>query len=166
MVEDGTVTLYNITHITNPNQKPFSFKVGLSQTLCEGTIFEVSNLQQAKIAEEAGARAIKVSHPITRHEGSGNIVARARVRKFVEALRRIREGASMIRTQGDLEGSGNIVETMKNVRSMMGDIRVLSSMDEDEVFAFSKKIEAPYDLVVQTKQLGRLHVVNFAVGVL
>ncbi|CAL0335306.1 unnamed protein product [Lupinus luteus] len=224
MAEDGTVTLYNTTHITDPNQNPFSFKVGLSQTLRGGTIFQVSNLQQAKIAEEAGARAIIVSDP--RHEGisrmpdpslvkdikrvvSVPVVARARVGHFVEAqiletigvdyideseelgvadhrnfinkhnfrtpfvcgsrnlgeaLRRIREGAAMIRTQGDLEGSGNIVETVKNVRSVMGDVRVLSSMDEDEVFAFSKKIEAPYDLVVQTKQLGRLPVVNFAAG--
>ncbi|KAK7255122.1 hypothetical protein RIF29_28525 [Crotalaria pallida] len=70
----------------------------------------------------------------------------------------------MIRTQGDFEGSGNIVETVKNVRFAMGDIRVLSNMDEDEVFAFSKKIEAPYDLVVQTKQLGRLPVVHFVAG--
>lgn len=88
-------------------------------------------------------------------------------RNLGEALRRIREGASMIRTQGGgdySEGSGNIVETVKNVRSLMGEIRVLSNMDGDEVFAFSKRIEAPYDLVVQTKQMGRLPVVQFVGG--
>lgn len=70
----------------------------------------------------------------------------------------------MIRIQGDLSGSGNIAETVKNVRSVMGELRALSNMDEDEVFAFAKKIEAPYDLVAQTKQMGRLPVVHFAAG--
>lgn len=81
-----------------------------------------------------------------------------------EALRRIREGAAMIRIQGDLLNSGNVVETVKNVRSLMGDIRILNNMDEDEVFSFAKKIAAPYDLVAQTKQMGRLPVVQFAAG--
>lgn len=81
-----------------------------------------------------------------------------------EALRRVREGAAIIRTQGDLPGSGNVAETVKNVRSVMGEIRVLNNMDEDEVFAFAKKIAAPYDLVAQTKQMGRLPVVHFAAG--
>ncbi|MBA0720100.1 hypothetical protein Golax_007739 [Gossypium laxum] len=81
-----------------------------------------------------------------------------------DALRRVREGAAMIRTQGDLLGTGNIAETVKNVRSVMGEIRILNNMDEDEVFAFSKEIAAPYDLVAQTKQMGRLPVVHFAAG--
>ncbi|MCL7034703.1 hypothetical protein MKW94_025358 [Papaver nudicaule] len=81
-----------------------------------------------------------------------------------EALRRIREGASLIRTQGDLIGIGDIVDLVRNVRSIMGEIRVLNNMDDDEVFAFAKKIAAPYDLVIQTKQLGRLPVVHFASG--
>lgn len=81
-----------------------------------------------------------------------------------EALRRIREGAALIRTQGDLMGTGNIVDLVRNVRSVMGEIRVLNNMDDDEVFTFAKKISAPYDLVVQTKQLGRLPVVHFASG--
>ena len=85
-------------------------------------------------------------------------------RSLGEALRRVREGAAMVRTQGDLVGSGNIAETLGNVRSVMGNIRVLTNMDDDEVFAFSKKIEAPYDLVAQTKQMGRLPVVHFAAG--
>lgn len=85
-------------------------------------------------------------------------------RDLGEALRRVREGAALIRTQGDLFKSGDIVGTVGNVRKVMGDIRVLSNMDDDEVFAFSKKIGAPYDIVAQTKQMGRLPVVHFAAG--
>ncbi|GAB4842183.1 Pyridoxal 5'-phosphate synthase-like subunit PDX1.2 [Ancistrocladus abbreviatus] len=85
-------------------------------------------------------------------------------RDLGEALRRIREGAAMIRTQGDLMKLGNVVETVGNVRRLMGETRVLNNMDDDEVFAFSKKIGAPYDLVAQTKQMGRLPVVHFASG--
>ncbi|GKC01329.1 probable pyridoxal 5'-phosphate synthase subunit PDX1, partial [Tanacetum coccineum] len=58
----------------------------------------------------------------------------------------------------------NIIEAVRHVRSVMGDIRVLANMDDDEVFTFAKKIAAPYDLVMQTKQLGRLPVVQFAAG--
>ncbi|GMH17662.1 hypothetical protein Nepgr_019503 [Nepenthes gracilis] len=85
-------------------------------------------------------------------------------RDLGEALRRIREGAAMVRTQGDMMRSGNIVETIGNVRRVMGETRVLNNMDDDEVFTFSKKIGAPYDLVAQTKQMGRLPVVHFAAG--
>ncbi|KAH7864055.1 hypothetical protein Vadar_025182 [Vaccinium darrowii] len=84
-------------------------------------------------------------------------------RNLGEALRRIREGAAMIRTKGEA-GTGNIIEAVRHVRSVMGDIRVLRNMDDDEVFSFAKKIAAPYDLVMQTKQLGRLPVVHFAAG--
>ncbi|XP_027344646.1 pyridoxal 5'-phosphate synthase-like subunit PDX1.2 [Abrus precatorius] len=224
MAEDGIVTLYNTTVITDPKQNPYSFKVGVAQTLRGGAILQVSNPQEAKIAEEAGACAITISEPprsgISRmidpslvkdikRVVSIPVLSRVRVGHFVEAqileavgvdyidesevlgmaddrnhinkhnfrcpfvcgarnlgeaLRRIREGGAMIRIQGDLVGSGNIAETVKNVRSLMGEVRVLSNMDDDEVFAFSKKIEAPYDLVVQTKQMGRLPVVQFAAG--
>ncbi|KAL6996483.1 Pyridoxal 5'-phosphate synthase-like subunit PDX1.2 [Sarracenia purpurea var. burkii] len=85
-------------------------------------------------------------------------------RDLGEALRRVREGAAMIRIQGDLSGSGDIVETVRSVRKAMGDIRILTNLDEDEVFAFSKTIAAPYDVVAQTKQMGRLPVAHFAAG--
>lgn len=81
-----------------------------------------------------------------------------------DALRRVREGAAMIRIQGETSGSGNIVDTVRNLRSIMANLRVLANMDEDEVFSFSKKISAPYDLVAQTKQMGRMPVVQFAAG--
>ncbi|EAZ38383.1 hypothetical protein OsJ_22760 [Oryza sativa Japonica Group] len=84
-------------------------------------------------------------------------------RDLGEALRRIREGAAMIRTKGEA-GTGNVVEAVRHVRSVMGDIRALRNMDDDEVFSYAKRIAAPYDLVMQTKQLGRLPVVQFAAG--
>ncbi|KAM1115330.1 hypothetical protein TB2_038412 [Malus domestica] len=84
-------------------------------------------------------------------------------RDLGEALRRIREGAAMIRTKGEA-GTGNIVEAVRHVRHVMGDIRVLRNMDDDEVFAYAKRISAPYDLMMQTKQVGRLPVVHFAAG--
>lgn len=84
-------------------------------------------------------------------------------RDLGEALRRIREGAAMIRTKGEA-GTGNVVEAVRHVRSVMGEIRALGNMDDDEIFSFAKRISAPYDLVMQTKQLGRLPVVQFAAG--
>lgn len=69
----------------------------------------------------------------------------------------------MIRTKGEA-GTGNIVEAVRHTRSVLGDIRKLQSLDDDEVFAFAKELSAPYELVRQTKQLGRLPVVNFAAG--
>ncbi|KAF3449552.1 hypothetical protein FNV43_RR10281 [Rhamnella rubrinervis] len=84
-------------------------------------------------------------------------------RNLGEALRRVREGAAMIRTKGEA-GTGNVVEAVRHVRSVMGDIRALRNMDDDEVFTYAKKIAAPFDLVMQTKQLGRLPVVQFAAG--
>ncbi|KAK8935233.1 putative pyridoxal biosynthesis protein PDX1.1 [Platanthera zijinensis] len=84
-------------------------------------------------------------------------------RDLGEALRRIREGASMIRTKGEA-GTGNVVEAIRHVRSVTGEIRSLRNMDDDEVFSFAKRMAAPYDLVMQIKQLGRLPVVHFAAG--
>lgn len=221
---EGVVTLYNNTAISDAKKNLFSIKVGMAQMLRGGAIVEVSTLNQAKIAEEAGACCLVLTEPnrqgisrmpnpaiIKQIKGSVSIpvMARSRVGHFVEAqilervgvdyidesevlaiadednfinkhnfrcpfvcgcrnlgeaLRRVREGAAMIRNQGDLSGTGNIVETVKNVRSVMGSIRILNNMDEDEVFGFSKKIAAPYDLVAQTKQMGRLPVVHFAAG--
>ncbi|CAA2974185.1 pyridoxal 5 -phosphate synthase-like subunit [Olea europaea subsp. europaea] len=70
----------------------------------------------------------------------------------------------MIRTRGDLKGSGNVVKMVRSVRILIGEIRQLNSMDEDEVSMFSKQIKAPYDIVAQTKQMGRLPVVHFVAG--
>jgi pyridoxal 5'-phosphate synthase pdxS subunit len=84
-------------------------------------------------------------------------------RNLGEALRRIGEGAAMIRTKGEA-GTGDVVEAVRHARAVLGDIRRLQAMPEEEVMAFAKEIGAPYELAVETRSLGRLPVVNFAAG--
>ena len=84
-------------------------------------------------------------------------------RNLGEALRRIGEGAAMIRTKGE-PGTGNVVEAVKHIRMVMSEIRQLQTLAEEEVFTFAKNIGAPLDLVIETKKLGKLPVVNFAAG--
>ena len=84
-------------------------------------------------------------------------------RNLGEALRRIAEGAAMIRTKGEA-GTGDVVEAVRHGRAVLGEIRRLTTMDEDELFTYAKNIQAPHDLVVETAKLGRLPVVNFAAG--
>ncbi|KAA0059296.1 pyridoxal 5'-phosphate synthase-like subunit PDX1.2 [Cucumis melo var. makuwa] len=86
-------------------------------------------------------------------------------RSLGEALRRIKEGAAIVKTLGNMgSSSGNISETLRNVRAVMSEIRYLHNMDEDEVFAYSQKIDAPYDLVKETRELGRLPGIYYAAG--
>jgi len=84
-------------------------------------------------------------------------------RNLGEALRRIAEGASMIRTKGEA-GTGNVVEAMRHMRTLHKEIKMLKNMDEDELFTMAKELGAPLDLLQQTKREGRLPVVNFAAG--
>lgn len=84
-------------------------------------------------------------------------------RNLGEALRRIGEGAAMIRTKGEA-GTGNVVEAVRHARAVLGAIRRLQNMAPEELMAAAKDMGAPYDLVVQVAQLGRLPVVNFAAG--
>jgi pyridoxal 5'-phosphate synthase pdxS subunit len=84
-------------------------------------------------------------------------------RNLGEALRRIGEGAAMIRTKGEA-GTGNVVEAVRHARSVMGEIRRLTTMAPEEMMAYAKEIGAPYELVRETAELGRLPVVNFAAG--
>jgi pyridoxal 5'-phosphate synthase pdxS subunit len=84
-------------------------------------------------------------------------------RNLGEALRRIGEGAAMIRTKGEA-GTGDVVEAVRHARSVLGEIRRLSAMREDEMMTFAKEVGAPYELVKETAELGRLPVVNFAAG--
>jgi len=84
-------------------------------------------------------------------------------RDLGEALRRIGEGAAMIRTKGEA-GSGNIVEAVRHARKVMGEIRRIQNMDEAELMAVARDLRAPFDLVVQVHELGALPVVNFAAG--
>lgn len=235
MADDCAVTVYGnnaISDLNNnkKNKNGFSVKVGLAQMLRGGAIVQVTNVDQAKVAESAGACCLLLDSGSGSGSGSGfgiqrmldpsvikqiqrsvgiPVMAKTRVGHFVEAqileavgvdyideneligvaddanfinkhnfqipfvcgcrdlgegLRRVREGAAMIRTQGDRSGSGSIVETVRNVREVMAKIRVLTNMDEDEVFTFAKELGAPYDILAQTKQMGRLPVVHFASG--
>jgi pyridoxal 5'-phosphate synthase pdxS subunit len=84
-------------------------------------------------------------------------------RNLGEALRRIGEGAAMIRTKGEA-GTGDVVEAVRHARSVIGEIRRLQNMPDEELMTYAKDIGAPYELVKETKQLGRLPVVNFAAG--
>jgi pyridoxal 5'-phosphate synthase pdxS subunit len=84
-------------------------------------------------------------------------------RDLGEALRRITEGASMLRTKGEA-GTGNIVEAVRHARAVQRDIKRLTTMDEDELFVAAKEMRAPYELVKEVASKGRLPVVNFAAG--
>ena len=84
-------------------------------------------------------------------------------RNLGEALRRIGEGAAMIRTKGEA-GTGDVVEAVRHARSVLGEIRRLREMPSEELMSYSKEIGAPYELVVSTHSSGRLPVVNFAAG--
>lgn len=84
-------------------------------------------------------------------------------RNLGEALRRLAEGAAMLRTKGEA-GTGNVVEAVRHFRTVQGEIRRLQSMDTDELFTAAKNLQAPYELVKQVAIAGRLPVVNFAAG--
>jgi pyridoxal 5'-phosphate synthase pdxS subunit len=80
-----------------------------------------------------------------------------------EALRRITEGAAMIRTKGEA-GTGNVVEAVRHMRTIVGEIRALTVLDEDELYRAAKELRAPHDLVAWVAEHGKLPVVNFSAG--
>jgi pyridoxal 5'-phosphate synthase pdxS subunit len=84
-------------------------------------------------------------------------------RNLGEALRRVGEGAAMIRTKGEA-GTGDVVEAVRHARAVLGEIRRLTTMADEELMAYAKELGAPYELVKETRELGRLPVVNFAAG--
>jgi len=84
-------------------------------------------------------------------------------RNLGEALRRIGEGAAMIRTKGEA-GTGDVVEAVRHARTVLGDVKRLINMPEEELMTFAKNIGAPYELLLETRELGGLPVVNFAAG--
>ena len=84
-------------------------------------------------------------------------------RDLGEALRRINEGASMIRTKGE-PGTGDVVQAVRNMRKMNSEIRKITSMQKDELFEEAKQLQVPYDLVLYVHDNGKLPVVNFAAG--
>lgn len=130
----------------------------------------IGHFVEAQILEALGVDYIDESEVLTpadeayhinKHDFKVPFVCGAR--NLGEALRRLGEGAAMIRTKGEA-GTGDVVEAVRHARSVIGDIRRLTAMPEEELMTFSKDIGAPYELVVETRRLGRLPVVNFAAG--
>lgn len=204
-------------------------KTGLAQMLKGGVIMDVMNVEQAKIAEAAGAVAVmaleRIPADIRRDGGVARmsdpqmileiknavtipVMAKARIGHFVEAqileaceidyidesevltmadevnhldktqykvpfvcgcrnlgeaLRRVAEGAAMLRTKGEA-GTGNIVEAVRHARTVNGEIRRLTTMSKDELYVAAKDMQAPYELVKYVAEKGKLPVVNFAAG--
>ncbi|HNS07571.1 MAG TPA: pyridoxal 5'-phosphate synthase lyase subunit PdxS [Anaerolineaceae bacterium] len=130
----------------------------------------IGHFVEAQILEAIGVDYIDESEVLTPADEAHHIYKHAFKVPFVcgcrnlgEALRRIGEGAAMIRTKGEA-GTGDVVEAVRHARSVLGEIRRLQQMPEEEVMAFAKEIGAPYELVTEVRTLGRLPVVNFAAG--
>jgi len=213
----------------NFTDEEFRLKVGLAEMLKGGVIMDVTNAEQARIAEAAGAVAVmaleRVPADIRREGGVARmasikiirsimetvsipVMAKARIGHFVEAqvlealevdyidesevltpadeehhinkhpfkvpfvcgarnlgeaLRRIAEGAALIRTKGEA-GSGNIVEAVRHMRAIVGEMRRLTVLGEDELVARSKELAAPLELVRWVARNGKLPVPNFSAG--
>lgn len=207
----------------------FKVKVGLAEMLKGGTIMDVTNVEQAKIAEEAGASAVMALEKIPsdiRLEGgvarmsdpemiikiqeavSIPVMAKCRIGHFVEAqilealkvdfidesevltpadeelhidkhpfhvpfvcgcrnlgeaLRRIAEGAAMIRSKGEA-GTGNVVEAVRHLRSLRREIRKVQSLEPEELVAFAKEIGVSRELLIEVQTIGKLPVPLFAAG--
>lgn len=100
-------------------------------------------------------------HHINKHKFNVPFVCGCR--NIGEALRRMAEGAAMLRTKGEA-GTGNVVEAVRHARTVLGEVRRIQNMDEDELFTYAKNIQAPYEIVKSIAENGRLPVVNFAAG--
>lgn len=130
----------------------------------------IGHFAEARILEAIGVDYIDESevltpadeeHHVDKHDFAVPFVCGAR--NLGEALRRMSEGAAMIRSKGEA-GTGDVVEAVRHARAILGDIRRLKTMRRDEMFAYAKEIQAPYTLVEETADLGRLPVVLFAAG--
>ncbi|HOV31375.1 MAG TPA: pyridoxal 5'-phosphate synthase lyase subunit PdxS, partial [Anaerolineaceae bacterium] len=130
----------------------------------------IGHFVEAQILEALGVDYIDESEVLTPADEANHIYKHAFKVPFVcgcrnlgEALRRIGEGAAMIRTKGEA-GTGDVVEAVRHARQVFSEIRILQAMPEEEVMAFAKNIGAPYELCLEVRELGRLPVVNFAAG--
>ena len=130
----------------------------------------IGHFVEAQILEAIGVDYVDESevltpadeeHHINKHIFKIPFVCGAR--NLGEALRRIGEGAAMIRTKGEA-GTGDVVEAVRHARCVLGEIRRLLNLPEEEIMAFAKEIGAPYEILLETRRLGRLQVVNFAAG--
>jgi len=130
----------------------------------------IGHFVEAQILQELGVDMIDESEVLTVADEVNHVDKTKFTVPFIcgcrnlgEALRRISEGAAMIRTKGEA-GTGNIVEAVRHMRAVQGEIRVIQTMSEDELYARAKELQAPIELVRQVKSLGRLPVVNFSAG--
>ena len=130
----------------------------------------IGHFVEAQILEAIGVDYIDESEVLTPADETNHILKHNFKVPFVcgcrnlgEALRRVGEGAAMIRTKGEA-GTGDVVEAVRHARTVLGDIRRLTTMADEELMRYSKEIGAPYELVRETKELGRMPVVNFAAG--
>jgi pyridoxal 5'-phosphate synthase pdxS subunit len=130
----------------------------------------IGHFVEAQVLEALGVDYIDESEVLTPADENNHIDKHAFKVPFVcgcrdlgEALRRINEGAAMIRTKGEA-GTGNIVEAVRHIRSLWAGIRKLQGMREDELFVAAKELQAPYELVRDVAENGKLPVVNFVAG--
>ncbi len=130
----------------------------------------IGHFVEAQILEALGVDYIDESEVLTPADESHHIYKHPFKVPFVcgcrnlgEALRRIGEGAAMIRTKGEA-GTGDVVEAVRHARTVLDDIRRLISLPEEELMTFSKELGAPYEIVLETRKLERMPVVNFAAG--
>ena len=130
----------------------------------------IGHFVEARILEALGADFIDESEVLTPADDSYHINKHDFKVPFVcgcrnlgEALRRIGEGAAMIRTKGE-PGTGNVVEAVRHMRTVMSEIRALTLMPKEELMTAAKNMGAPYDLVLYIAEHGKLPVVNFAAG--
>lgn len=130
----------------------------------------IGHIVEARILESMGVDYIDESEVLTPADEQYHLLKDEFTVPFVcgcrdlgEALRRIGEGASMLRTKGE-PGTGNIVEAVRHMRRVNEQIRLVVSKSKDELMTLAKEIGAPFELILQIKQLGKLPVVNFAAG--
>lgn len=130
----------------------------------------IGHFVEAQILEALGVDYIDESEVLTPADEEHHIYKHPFTVPFVcgcrdlgEALRRIGEGAAMIRTKGEA-GTGNVVEAVRHARAVLGAIRRLQGLSQDELMAEAKNLRAPYELVAEVARTGRLPVVNFAAG--
>ncbi|WP_208587126.1 pyridoxal 5'-phosphate synthase lyase subunit PdxS [Gracilibacillus suaedae] len=130
----------------------------------------IGHIVEARVLEAMGVDYIDESEVLTPADEVYHLNKRDYTVPFVcgcrnlgEAARRIGEGTSMLRTKGE-PGTGNIVEAVRHIREVNAQVRKLVNMNEDEVMTYAKELGAPYEVLLEIKENGRLPVVNFAAG--
>ena len=147
-----------ITEIMNSVSIPVMAKVRIGHFV-EAQILEA--LEVDYIDESEVLTPADEAYHINKHQFKTPFVCGCR--NLGEALRRIGEGAAMIRTKGEA-GTGDVIEAVRHARTVFGEIKQLCNMPEEELMTFAKNIGAPFELVKETRELGQLPVVNFAAG--